>query len=95
VFRLVAPVAAAGGPLAMVRTGDIIVLDVAKRRLDVEIPDEELTARAPSPEATAAFAAPKRGWEKLYVDTVGQANTGADQDFLLGSSGWNVSRESH
>jgi len=91
----VAPEAAAGGPLAKVRTGDIIVLDVAKRRLDVEIPDDELAARAPSPEATAAYAAPRRGWEKLYVDTVGQANTGADQDFLLGSSGWNVSRESH
>jgi dihydroxy-acid dehydratase len=91
----VAPEAAAGGPLAKVRTGDIIVLDVAKRRLEVEIPDDELSARAPSPEATAAYAAPKRGWEKLYVDTVGQANTGADQDFLLGSSGWNVSRESH
>ena len=91
----VTPEAAAGGPLAKVRTGDIIVLDVAKRRLDVEIPDDELAARAPSPEATAAYAAPRRGWEKLYVDTVGQANTGADQDFLLGSSGWNVSRESH
>jgi dihydroxy-acid dehydratase len=91
----VAPEAAAGGPLAKVRTGDIIVLDVAKRRLDVEIPDDELAARAPSPEAAAAYAAPERGWEKLYVDTVGQANTGADQDFLLGSSGWNVSRESH
>jgi dihydroxyacid dehydratase/phosphogluconate dehydratase len=91
----VAPEAAAGGPLAKVRTGDMIVLDVAKRRLDVEIPDDELAARAPSPEATAAYAAPERGWEKLYVDTVGQANTGADLDFLIGSSGWNVSRESH
>ena len=91
----VAPEAAAGGPLAKVRTGDIVVLDVAKRRLDVELPDDELDARAPSPAAAAAYAAPRRGWEKLYVDTVGQANTGADQDFLLGSSGWNVSRESH
>src|SRR4051794_30182036 len=91
----VAPEAAAGGPLAKVRTGDVIVLDVAKRRLDVEIADDELAARAPSPEATAAYAAPERGWEKLYVDTVGQANTGADLDFLIGSSGWNVSRESH
>ncbi|MCU7726894.1 dihydroxy-acid dehydratase [Actinoplanes sp. KI2] len=91
----VAPEAAAGGPLAKVRTGDIIVLDVAKRRLAVEIPDDELAARVPSPEAAAAYAAPRRGWEKLYVDTVGQADTGADQDFLLGSSGWHVSRESH
>jgi dihydroxy-acid dehydratase len=91
----VSPEAAAGGPLAKVRTGDIIVLDVAKRRLDVDIPDEELAARSPSVEAQSAYAAPRRGWEKLYVDTVGQANTGADQDFLRGSSGWRVSRESH
>jgi len=91
----VAPEAAAGGPLAKVRTGDIIVLDVAKRRLDVEISDEELAAREPAPAAVSAYAAPKRGWEKLYVDTVGQANTGADLDFLVGASGWQVSRESH
>jgi len=91
----VAPEAAAGGPLAKVRTGDIIVLDVAKRRLDVDISDEELAAREPAPAAVSAYAAPERGWEKLYVDTVGQANTGADLDFLVGSSGWQVSRESH
>ncbi|MFI5896344.1 dihydroxy-acid dehydratase [Actinoplanes sp. NPDC051513] len=91
----VAPEAAAGGPLAKVRTGDIIVLDVAKRRLDVDIPDEELAAREPAPAAVSAYAAPTRGWEKLYVDTVGQANTGADLDFLVGGSGWHVSRESH
>ncbi|WP_433381511.1 dihydroxy-acid dehydratase [Actinoplanes sp. CA-142083] len=91
----VAPEAAAGGPLAKVRTGDIIVLDVAKRRLDVDIPDEELAAREPASAAVSAYAAPTRGWEKLYVDTVGQANTGADLDFLVGGSGWHVSRESH
>jgi dihydroxy-acid dehydratase len=91
----VAPEAAAGGPLAKVRTGDIIVLDVAKRRLDVDIPDEELAAREPAPAAVSAYASPTRGWEKLYVDTVGQANTGADLDFLVGGSGWHVSRESH
>lgn len=91
----VAPEAAAGGPLAKVRNGDMIVLDVAKRRLDVDIPDEELNARPPAPAAVRAFAAPTRGWEKLYVDTVGQANTGADLDFLIGSSGNRVTRESH
>ncbi|MEU4240047.1 IlvD/Edd family dehydratase [Actinoplanes sp. NPDC026619] len=91
----VTPEAAAGGPLAKVRTGDIIVLDVAKRRLDVDIPDEELAAREAAPEAVKAYAAPKRGWEKLYVDTVGPASTGADCDFLVGSSGSQVSRESH
>jgi dihydroxy-acid dehydratase len=91
----VAPEAAAGGPLAKVRTGDIIVLDVAARRLDVDVPTEEFAAREPAPAAVRAFAAPHRGWERLYVDTVGQANTGADLSFLVGSSGDAVSRESH
>jgi dihydroxy-acid dehydratase len=91
----VTPEAAAGGPLAKVRTGDMIVLDVAKRRLDVDVPDEELFAREPDPETVRAYATPSRGWEKLYVETVGQANTGADLDFLAGGSGSRVSRESH
>lgn len=91
----VAPEAAAGGPLGLVRTGDIIVLDVDNRRLDVEVPDAELAARAPDPETVAGYAAPKRGWERLYVDHVGQADTGADLDFLRGSTGSTVSRDSH
>jgi len=91
----VAPEAAAGGPLAKVRTGDPIVLDVPARRLEVDLPDGELEAREPEPAAVAAFAAPTRGWEKLYVDTVGQANTGADLSFLTGSTGHRVARESH
>jgi dihydroxy-acid dehydratase len=91
----VSPEAAAGGPLGLIRTGDVIVLDVAGRRLDVELSDEELAARLPAEAATEAFAAPKRGWERLYVDTVLQADTGADLDFLVGSSGDAVSRESH
>ncbi|MGZ3144617.1 IlvD/Edd family dehydratase [Lentzea chajnantorensis] len=89
----VAPEAAAGGPLGLVRTGDVIVLDVANRRIDVEAPD--FLDRTPSPRMTAAFAAPRRGWERLYVDHVLGADTGADLDFLLGSSGSEVSRESH
>ena len=91
----VAPEAAAGGPLARIRTGDIIVLDVAARRLDVELTDDELAAREPSAAAAAAYANPARGWERLYVDHVLQADTGADLDFLRGSSGSKVSRESH
>src|SRR5919107_1954804 len=83
----VAPEAAAGGPLGLVRTGDVISLDVAARRIDVEVPDDELARRAPEPAMVAGFAAPQRGWERLYVDTVRQADTGADLDFLLGSSG--------
>lgn len=91
----VAPEAAAGGPLARIRTGDVVVLDVPNRRLDVDLTDEELAAREPAPAAVAAFAAPTRGWERLYVDHVQQADTGADLDFLVGSSGDAVGRESH
>jgi dihydroxy-acid dehydratase len=91
----VAPEAAAGGPLAKVRTGDWITLDVPGRRLDVEVPAAELAARAPSPALTAAFAKPRRGWEQLYVTTVTGADTGADLDFLVGSGGDAVPREAY
>ncbi|MFJ2812789.1 MULTISPECIES: dihydroxy-acid dehydratase [unclassified Streptomyces] len=91
----VAPEAAAGGPLARVRTGDVIDLDVPARRLDVDVPSEELARREPDVATVAGFARPRRGWERLYVDHVTQADTGADLDFLIGSSGSQVSRESH
>ncbi|HWM57333.1 MAG TPA: IlvD/Edd family dehydratase [Pseudonocardia sp.] len=91
----VAPEAAAGGPLARVRTGDVITLDVPGRRIDVDLPAEELAAREPSPAMTAALARPNRGWEQLYVSTVMGADTGADLDFLVGASGNAVARESH
>ncbi|WP_406162540.1 IlvD/Edd family dehydratase [Streptomyces canus] len=91
----VAPEAAAGGPLALVRTGDVISLDVEARRIDLEVPADELAARTPNPATVEGFANPGRGWERLYVDHVQQADTGADLDFLLGSSGSQVSRESH
>ena len=91
----VAPEAAAGGPLALVRTGDMINLDVSQRRIDLEVPADELAQRVPSEAAAAAYANPRRGWERLYIDHVTQADTGADLDFLLGSSGSEVSRESH
>jgi dihydroxy-acid dehydratase len=91
----VAPESAAGGPLALLRTGDVVVLDVPGRRLDVEVDALEWAARVPSAVAQAAYAAPLRGWERLYVDHVMQADTGADLDFLVGSSGDAVARESH
>jgi dihydroxy-acid dehydratase len=91
----VSPEAAAGGPLGLVRTGDPIVLDVEARRLDIDLPAEELLAREPAAAAVEAFANPSRGWERLYIDHVTQADTGADLDFLLGSSGAQVARESH
>ncbi|NRQ36276.1 dihydroxy-acid dehydratase [Nonomuraea sp. NN258] len=88
----VAPEAAAGGPLARVRTGDPIVLDVAARVLRVDVPDAELAARPP---VTTGHARPARGWERLYVEHVTQADQGADLDFLTGSSGDAVGRDSH
>ena len=91
----VAPEAAAGGPLGLVRTGDPIVLDVPARRLDLDVPAADLARRTPSEATVAAYARPTRGWEKLYVDHVLQADTGVDLDFLLGASGDRVSRDSH
>jgi dihydroxy-acid dehydratase len=91
----VAPEAAAGGPLGLVETGDYVILDVAARRLDVDVAAAELAARRPSAAMTAGFAAPRRGWERLYVDHVLQASEGADLDFLLGASGSAVTRDSH
>jgi dihydroxy-acid dehydratase len=91
----VAPEAAVGGPLAFVRTGDIITLDVANRVLSMAVSDEDLQSRSQSPASEAAYAAPARGWAKLYVDHVLQADLGADLDFLTGSSGNGVARESH
>jgi dihydroxy-acid dehydratase len=88
----VSPEAAAGGPLALVRNGDLIEVDVPARRLHLDVTDEELTRRRadwkPAP-------APQRGWYKLYVDHVQQAHLGADLDVLVGGSGGDVSRDSH
>jgi len=91
----VAPEAAAGGPLGLVRTGDVIELDVNARRLDVDIAPGELRRREPPAAAVAGYAAPARGWERLYVDHVLQADRGADLDFLVGASGHQVTRDSH
>ena len=91
----VSPEAAAGGPLGLVRTGDLITVDLANRTLSMDVPDDELAARQESAATRAAYAAPTRGWAKLYVDHVMQADTGADLDFLVGGSGDRVSRESH
>lgn len=91
----VSPEAAAGGTLGLVQTGDYISLDVPARRLTLEVDDEELARRQPSVAMREAFAKPQRGWEQLYVDHVLQADSGADLDFLRGSSGDQVIRESH
>jgi dihydroxy-acid dehydratase len=89
----VSPESAAGGPLALVRNGDVISLDVAGRSVHLDVSDDELeerrTAWQPPP------VEQERGYARLYVDHVQQAHLGADFDFLLGSSGSEVKRESH
>lgn len=89
----VAPEAAAGGPLALVRNGDLITLDVAARSLLLHVEQAELDSRRadwtpPEPPAT-------RGYTKLYVDHVLQADKGADLDFLVGRTGSPVPRDNH
>jgi dihydroxyacid dehydratase/phosphogluconate dehydratase len=91
----VAPESAAGGPLSLVRNGDWIVLDVAGRSLTLDVPEDELASRCATGASKQAEADPRRGWEWLYVQHVMQADKGADLDFLVGSSGDKVSRESH
>lgn len=89
----VAPEAAAGGPLALVRDGDLIALDVPARSLVLDVPESELARRRAG---LTPFASPHtRGWERLYVDHVMQADRGVDLDFLVGGSGDAVPRESH
>jgi dihydroxy-acid dehydratase len=88
----VAPESAAGGPLALVQTGDMIDLDVPARRLHLDVSDAELARRRA---AWRAPDAPARGYYKLYVEHVQQADKGADLDFLAGGSGTKVTRDSH
>jgi dihydroxy-acid dehydratase len=78
----VSPEAAAGGPLALVRDGDRIELDTKGRKLTLKVDDAELAKRkaqwkAPEPPA-------KRGYMRLYTNTVTQAEKGCDFDFLSG-----------
>lgn len=88
----VSPEAAAGGPLALVRTGDTVSLDVPQRSLRLEVDDATLASRRAQWKAPAL---PARGWERLYVEHVLQADEGADLDFLAGHSGARVARDSH
>ncbi len=86
-----APEAAAGGTLALVRNGDLITLDLGARRLHLHVDEEELARRrtgwAPAP------ASAERGYTKLYIEHVMQADQGADFDFLVGRSGSAVPRD--
>jgi dihydroxy-acid dehydratase len=89
----VSPESSVGGVLALVKDGDMIELDVEKRKLHLDISDEELKKRkaawvAPEPMAT-------RGYVKFYIDHVQQAHLGADLDILQGGSGDEVTRDLH
>ncbi|MDQ2640646.1 MAG: dihydroxy-acid dehydratase [Pseudomonadota bacterium] len=88
----VSPEAAAGGTLALVETGDMIEVDVAGRRLHLDVSEAELAARRTRWQAPQL---PARGWARLYVEHVQQAHLGADMDFLVGGSGADVPRDSH
>ena len=76
----VSPEAAVGGPLALVRSGDRIRLSVAERRLDLLVDDAELARRRAG--WTPPVPPPTRGYGKLYMETVTQAEDGCDFDFL-------------
>ena len=81
----ITPESAAGGPLGLVRTGDLIRLDVEGRRIDVLVDEAELARRAAHPRP-AAHPVPRRGYAKLFHDTVTQADRGCDFDFLAGEA---------
>ncbi len=87
-----APEAAAGGPLAIVRNGDMIEVDVPNRRLHLDLPQAEIDARLA---AWTPPEMPSSGYAGLYVERVTQADRGADFDFLVGSRGSQVKRDSH
>jgi len=89
----VSPEAAVGGALALVREGDWIELDVAGRKLTLEVDEAELARRRA--EWVAPEPAFKSGYQFLYVEHVMQASEGADFDFLQGCRGHGVPRESH
>jgi dihydroxyacid dehydratase/phosphogluconate dehydratase len=89
----VCPEAAVGGPLALVKDGDMIRLNVEARNLHLEVGDEELHRRRA--EWKPPVLEMKGGYQQLYVDHVMQANFGADLDFLVGCRGTKVTRESH
>jgi dihydroxy-acid dehydratase len=91
----VAPEAAIGGPLALVRDGDLIELDVPARKLQLHVSDAELDKRRAKWKPPPRNGTPLRGYTRLYVDHVNQAHEGADFDFLVGASGAAVPRDNH
>jgi L-arabonate dehydrase len=86
------PEAAAGGPIALARSGDMVTLDAPARLLRLDVDDNAFAERrakwTPPP-------LPERGWLRLYAQHVQQAHQGADLDFLVGRSGAPVPRDNH
>lgn len=80
----VTPEAAIGGPLALVRNGDMVRLDVPARRIELLVDDGELTRRQDELAAMPAKRAPRRGYARLLDQTILQADEGCDFDFLAG-----------
>ena len=80
----ITPESAVGGPLALVRNGDMIRLDVAKRSIDLLVDDAELqnASAALAPATTPEWA--KRGYARLFNETILQADEGCDFDFMRG-----------
>jgi dihydroxyacid dehydratase/phosphogluconate dehydratase len=89
----VCPEAAAGGPLALVRDGDFIELDVEARRLHLDVSEAELARRRTTWKPLLPILT--GGYQQMYVQHVTQASEGADLDFLIGCRGMVVTRESH
>ena len=88
----ITPEAAIGGPLALVKSGDRIRLDVARRRLELLVSDAELAARRKQWKAPKLRAGDERGYRKLFLDTVQQADRGCDFDFLVPAASVRVPR---
>lgn len=89
----VSPESSVGGNLALVQNGDMIELDVKNRKLTLEVSDDELQKRrekwtAPKPVAS-------RGYVKMFIEHVEQADKGCDFDFLMGGSGSEITRDLH
>ena len=91
----VSPESEDNGPLSIIRDGDLISLDARNRTLNVELSSEEYDARMNQLKGQPKRNKYQRGYAKMYIDSVMQADKGADLDFLVGASGSDVARESH
>lgn len=89
----VSPESTIGGTIAFVQDGDMITLDVANRKLQLEVSEEELEKRRAAWKEPEPMA--ERGYVKIYIDHVEQAEKGADLDILVGGSGSKVDRDLH